>query len=165
MYAVSVYNTLLINWPCDRVLEANLDPMLFLEPCLDFKFAELYTISTPPSESYGANPKSLHRMWRALRADIEATAASRSSWERLWEPTADHQSKDMFTIDHNYAMECARRMESHIREEQQLEVGTLSLEESKKAIQQAGIGIKEGKRMKMRECYPNHTWILPGSKY
>lgn len=157
---VNLYNTLLLNWPYDRVLEANLNAMLFLAPCLDFKFAELYTISTLLSESHGTNRESLHTAWRALRADIESTAASRYSWDRLWDPTGDPQPRDMFAIDHDHAMECARRMESLIRDEQQLEVGRLSLEESKKAIQQAELGIKEGKRMKMRECYPNHPWIL-----
>ncbi|KAJ5952162.1 uncharacterized protein N7479_010575 [Penicillium vulpinum] len=160
---VNIYTTFLINWPRDRVSEAHLNAMVFLAPCLDFKFAELYTISTLLSESDEINRESLHIIWRALRVDIEASAASRDSWDRFWDPTlGDHQSRDIFEIDHDYAIKCTRRMESLFRDEQQLEVGRLSLEESKKAILQAELAIKEGKRMKMRECYTNHPWISRG---
>ncbi|CAI7570446.1 unnamed protein product [Penicillium glandicola] len=154
---VRVYSQILsLNWRFGLVSEANLNAKVFLAPCLDFKFAELHTISTLLSESHGSNRESLHKLWRALRADIEATSASQDSWNRFWNLTGEDQPKDMFVIDHDYAMKCARRLESLIRDEQQLEVGRLSLEKSKKAIQQAELGIQEGKRMKMREFYAVH---------
>lgn len=57
-------------------------------------------------------------------------------------------------------MKCARRLETLTRDEQQLDVGLASLEESQKAIEQAEISIQEGKRMKMRGSYPVILYML-----
>lgn len=168
-----VYIASLKNWSSQNRLHESLDWRIFLAPMVDIKFAELYVMSLIADISRHKDSGHMHRTWSCLRTGLDTTASTKEGWQRIWhEPRNDSPP---FLIDHQFVMEFARKLEVLIRDEQQLEVGRLSLQESKKAIEQANISIQEGKRVKMREyrqanvfriklttdnCYSNNTRFI-----
>ena len=93
---------------------------------------------------------------RNLQADIDTTKETKESWDRYLENTlADKRlGRESFVIDHEYVLRCAKRVAARTMAEQQIEIGRLNLEESKKSIEVARISIEEGKRVKVprRQC-------------
>lgn len=155
-FSCQFYITSLINWPPKyRTLEPY-DWRIFLVPMIDAKYAGLYVLSILANRSRHISDD-MHHIWRRLRTDLEVTALMKESWDRICDEEQNgplpfsQLDQPLFQIDHDYAMRFAKRVEVLIRDEQQLEVGRLSLQESKKAIEQANLSIREGKRMKMSE--------------
>jgi hypothetical protein len=63
-------------------------------------------------------------------------------------------------LDH--LLQNASKLERHMLEELQLQVGHLILQESKESIKQSQIAIEESKRVKMRTlCCPRHWLATP----
>ncbi|KAI9818024.1 MAG: hypothetical protein M1827_000648 [Pycnora praestabilis] len=99
---------------------------------------------------------SMHDTWSDLRRSIEDIVQSHeyflrfvdAQFQSVTDPSSALTEEIYLKIsqDREFVLQQARRVEIEIRDFLQLEVGRLSLEESKKSIEQSQIAIDEGKR-------------------
>lgn len=155
-----VYVTMLLKWVCTDRVDANEQPLEFFSLMLDLYLHRLQAVAVHYYGLFLEGRENVHlprfeEYWRPLRdAMVNATLTS-EAFERY----SAHHFKDaiqqstksqkvLWRFDN--LRKCISEFEQHIRDELQLQVGHLSLLESKASIEQSKIALEESKRVKMR---------------
>jgi hypothetical protein len=161
-----LYILIISQWAESERLEAIQQPLIFILPLL-----EVY------ANRFHAVAASHYHTFLSERGSAEGTSGFESFWTPVRDALVDATLPfDAFTqYDSCHAdgavqktsklqklskrfdviLRKATRMEQHMRDEMQLQVGHLSLQESKESIKQSKIAIEESKRVKMR------MWTTP----
>lgn len=160
MNLVEVYIIMLSRWgPCDFI-DANEQPLKLLLPVLELHFNRYQATATHHyriflEERGGASASGFESLWRPLRDTMVSAALPFEVFKRYDSFHADgavQQSPKLQRLLKRFDHICKRvsQFEQPMRDELQLEVGHLNLEESKESIKQSKIAIEESKRLKMR---------------
>ena len=155
---VEIYAEILRQWHIDQYLQANSDPMYFLYPLIDLRIEYSQAKITDLGSRYryqlkhSTNP--YRDVWKPLRQEIDIVRLMFRAFRQFCTlhfklSSAGTQDVQALSTKLDIILEEARELEEYLRHDLQLQVGQLSLEESRMSIQQSSIVIEEGKQMKL----------------
>lgn len=158
--ATLIFVETISQWTSEELVDANEQPLKYLIPLLEWRVNHFQSSATICYEKFRADRDKqdaliFEHSWRPLR---DALLDGPLPWEAFKEYDAYHfdgavqQSSKLQQLIRQYHVVHARvlELEQHIRDELQLQVGYLSLLESKESIKQSKIALEESKRVKMR---------------
>lgn len=166
---MELYIFIISRWAKNERLEAIQQPLEFVVPLLDLHVnrfqataAKYYhgflTDRGPFGEASG-----FQSFWKPLRDAIEQANIAFDAFKQYYDSFHANSAVDvqmsnkLRTLSEKFdaIMRKTTRMEQHMRDELQLQVGYFSLQESKESIKQSKLSMEESKRVKMR------TWPDP----
>ena len=159
-----LYHAMLCQWDPSKLVTANENPLLFLLPVAHLQIAQFQSLLGPVVESiHGwrtgvrtvrAPHESPYQLWRCLRGSSEILKMAFENLKRYATVVGGESSlqvngmKDVYNA-YQQVLDIACALEQHVKEDLQLQVGQLSLVESRKSILQSELAIAESKRVKL----------------
>lgn len=160
MYLGSTYVDIIRQWASADLVDANKQPVKFLIPLMElrvdcFQYSAMSCYREFRANRAKPDTEDFTVLWRKLR---DATIDGTLLFEAFKQYDSCHfdggvqQSSNLQKLlsRHKGILARALELEQHVRDELQLQVGHLSLMESKESIKQSKIAIEESKRVKMR---------------
>lgn len=156
-----LYVLMIQRWTDNERLDANKQPLSFLTPLLELRINQFQTTAAQCYHKFTYERASSHAesafdsSWRPMRDAILEASHSFEAFDQydLCHANGDVQKSFKFQRllkRFTRVLTNASRMEQHIRDDLQLQVGHLSLEESRESIKQSKVALEESKRVKMR---------------
>ena len=155
---VEVYAEILRQWHADQYLQANSDPMYFLYPLIDLRIeysrAKIADLGGRYRYQLKHSTNPYRDVWKPLRQEIDIARLMFRAFRQFHMLRSKSSSPGMQDLQAlstklDNILQEARELEEYLRHDLQLQVGQLSLEESRMSIQQSNIVIEEGKQMKL----------------
>ncbi|KIW14502.1 hypothetical protein PV08_07286 [Exophiala spinifera] len=154
-----LYRSALSRLTEPQLTSASHDPILFLPPLIHQHTAMFVTQTSFSEAKYQLQSDNnarrefdtLPNLWTELRDAIEQFELAIENCARFLKHYGRFEEEVFAGLRSNQdlALTRARRLEQQIRDYAQLEVGRLSLEESRKSIEASNTQIEEGKRVKL----------------
>jgi hypothetical protein len=155
-----IYSLMLSDWSEAQLASANDQPLEYIIPLLELYVNRFQAVIT---RHYGKfldlrndpTDSGFRSEWRPLR-DALVNAAMPFEAVRQYKPlntpgtVYDHPNVQRLLKRFDHLHKTASQFEQHMRDDLQLQVGYLSLLESKESIRQSKIALEESKRVKMR---------------
>lgn len=156
----SIFVETINQWASADLVDANEQPLKFLTPMLEMSVERLQSAATSCYEKFRTertkqDALTFEYSWRPLRDAVVDEALPLEAFKQYDSyhfNGAVQESSKLQQLIRQYDDVHARllELEQHIRDELQLQVGYLSLLESKESINQSKIALQESKRVKMR---------------
>ena len=157
---VELYVTMVSKWAESERIEANDQPLRFLIPLLELnvnRFQALASYYNGVFLSQRADPEAdvFASVWRPLRGVMVNAKVPFEAFKQYDSCYAERALQNSIKLQYilrrfNCVNETVLQLEQHVRDDLQLQVGHLSLQESKESIKQSKIALEESKRVKMR---------------
>ncbi len=158
-----LYRMMLSKWPKSKLIAANEQPLKFLETVLELSLNQFQAVTGHCywefRQTRGDPKNSIHEsLWRPMRDAMVMTTFSFAAFKRYDSHHTDgvvQHSPEVRRLLRRFDQlyETASGFEQQIRDDLQLQVGYLSLLESKASIEQSKIALGEGKRLRLRRLY------------
>jgi hypothetical protein len=152
-----LYIIIISKWSENERIGANGQPLKFLMPLLEFHINQLEGFAGRLYERFRNEDfmRDYEHTWRPLR---ETLVNARLPFEAFNQYDLCHangsvrQSNQLQRLSRRFenVLHQSSKIEQHMRDELQFQIGHLSLQESKESIKQSKIAIEESKRVKMR---------------
>jgi hypothetical protein len=165
---IDLYTFMVSGWTDSERTDANGQPLKFLVPLLELSLNRFEALASLYyerllSEREDASAEVFASIWRPLRDTMVTAKLLPDAFKQYDSCHANGAIQKSSKVQYMlrrfiYLHESVAQLEQHMRDDQQLEVGHLSLQESKESIKQSKAALEESKRVKMRK------FTVPGYK-